>query len=145
MNILNRTHSKSLFGGALGAIALMMPLAGFGGVEIDQTLEMTTDGLVLVENIAGNIEFSTWDRAEVQIRGEAGDNVEEVEITKTSTGVQVRVRNRKGKRNMDQTDLYLRIPESASIEVDSVSADTTVNGNKGERITINTVSGDLEV
>lgn len=145
MNILIRTRSKSLTARALGAFALMIPLAGFGGVEIDQTVEMPADGLVLVENLAGSVEFSTWDRPEAQIRGEASDDVEEVEITTTSKGVQVRVRNRKGARNIDGTDLYLRIPEAASIEVDSVSTDTTISGSQGERIMVNTVSGDLEI
>jgi DUF4097 and DUF4098 domain-containing protein YvlB len=106
---------------------------------------MSNDGLVQVENMVGIIEFSGWDRSEVQIRGEAGDDVEEVEITSTATGVKIRVHNRSGKRNIEGTNLYLRIPQSASIEADSVSADITVSDNLGERILLNTVSGDLEI
>lgn len=106
---------------------------------------MPANGLVQVENLAGSIEFSTWDRPEAQIRGEAGDGVEEVEITATSNGVQIRVHNRKGHRHIDGTELYLRIPETASIEADSVSADISVTGNRGESILLNTVSGDIEI
>ncbi len=121
------------------------PPAAWSSDEIDRTLEMPADGLVLVENLTGSIEFSTWDRAEAQVRGEAGDDVKEVEIKATSNGIQVRVHNRKNTRHIDGTDLYLRIPESASIEADSVSADITVTGSQGESIVLNTVSGDLEV
>lgn len=129
----------------LVAALVAAPSSACAGEEIDETLEMPADGLVIVENLAGSIEFSTWDRAEAQIRGEAGDQVKEVEIEATSNGVQVRVHNRKDERHVDGTDLYLRIPESASIEAESVSADITVNGSRGEGVSLNTVSGDLEV
>ena len=129
----------------IGMLALVLPLAGFGNQEIDETLEMPADGLVQVENLAGVIEFATWEKAEVQIRGEAGDTVEEVEITTTAKGVQVRIHNKKNKRNTDGTDLFLRVPVAASIEADGVSADISVTGSRGENIIFNTVSGDLEV
>lgn len=129
----------------IGTVALMLPLTGLADQEIDETLAMPADGLVQVENLAGAIEFSTWDKAEVQVRGEAGDTVEEVEITSSSKGVQVRIHNKKNKRNTDDTDLFLRVPESASLEADGVSTDITVTGSSGESILLNTVSGDLEV
>ena len=145
MKTLINIRRKVLIAAIPGIIAMVAPVAGFSGEEIDQTLEMPADGLVLVENLAGTIEFATWDRPEVQIRGEAGDDVDEVEITASSKGIQVRVHNRKGSRHIDSTDLYLRIPEAASIEADSVSADISVTGNRGESVLLNTVSGDLEV
>lgn len=140
-----KTHHRTYCAAAAAAIALASPIAGICGEEIDQTLEMQADGMVQVENLAGSVEFASWDRDEVQIRGEAGDDVEEVEITSTSKGVQVRVRNPKNKRRIDGTDLYLRIPEGASIEGEGVSADFKVEGNKGPSIILNTVSGDLQV
>jgi len=134
-----------LIAAGLGAMAVMLPVTAVSGEEIDKTLNMSGDGLVQVENMVGIIEFSGWDRSEVQIRGAAGDDVEEVEITSTATGVKIRVHNRSGKRNIEGTNLYLRIPQSASIEADSVSADITVSDNLGERILLNTISGDLEI
>jgi len=129
----------------LGMVALFAPVVAAHAEEIDRTLEMSEDGLVSVENVAGTVEFVTWDRAEVQVRGEAGRSVEEVEISSTSGGVQVRVVNRKGERRVDGTDLQLRIPEAASVEAETVSADITLKGSRGERVNLNSVSGDLEV
>ena len=116
MKTFINTHRKKLAAAAIGAVAMMVPVAGFSGEEIDETHEMPADGLVQVENLAGIIEFVTWERSEAQIRGEAGDDVIEVEITTTSKGVQVRVHNRKGDRHIEDTDLYLRIPETASTD-----------------------------
>ena len=139
------THVKANIAASVCLIALMFPVAGSCGDEIDQTIEMPASGLVQVDNLAGTIEFSTWDRSEVQISGEAGDNVEEVEFSSSTKGVQIRVRNEKNTRRVDGTDLHLRIPEKASIEAESVSADISVSGSSGDNITLNTVSGDLEV
>ena len=127
------------------SLAFMLPTAVLAGADIDQTIGMAADGLVQVENLAGNVEFTAWDHDEVQVRGEAGDSVEEVIIRETSSGVLVKVRNRKNQRDMDGTDLYLRIPAKASIEAEGVSSDFTVRGSKGAAITISSVSGDLEV
>jgi DUF4097 and DUF4098 domain-containing protein YvlB len=128
-----------------GVLALSAPLVAVHADEIDETLTMPADGLVSVENVAGKVEFVTWDRAEVQVRGESGRSVEKVEVASTAGGVQVRVVNRKGERRVDGTNLQLRIPETASIEAETVSADITLSGSRGDSVSLRTVSGDLQV
>jgi len=129
----------------LGSMALLAPGMAVYAEEIDRTLDMAEDGLVSVENVAGTVEFVTWDRAEVQVRGEAGSSVEKVDISSTSGGVEVRVVNRKGERRVDGTDLQLRIPEAASVEAETVSADIKLSGSRGKSVSLRSVSGDLEV
>jgi DUF4097 and DUF4098 domain-containing protein YvlB len=119
------------------------PLAA--GEAIDRTESIPADGLVFVENMAGSIEFMTWDRDAVQLRGEAGDQVEEVAVRSTANGLQIRVVNRRDVSRVDGTDLYLKVPASASLEAESVSADITVRGNRGANVLLRTVSGDLNV
>ena len=128
----------------LGACTLSIPLTALSGEEIDKTLEMPADGLFALENMAGSVDIETWDRAEVQIRGELGKSVEEVEIETTSNGVQVRVINRKGEHRVDGTDLNVRIPQGASLEAETVSADISLHDSRGESVVLRTVSGDLE-
>ena len=129
----------------IGVLALSFPVFAACGEEIDQTLDMPADGVVAVENVAGTVEFATWDRAAVQIRGESGSSVEDVEINATSRGVEVRVINRKGERRVDGTDLRFIIPVNAVVEAETVSADITLEGSRGESVVLHTVSGDLEV
>lgn len=129
----------------IGVLVLAFPALAACGEEIDETLDMPADGLVAVENVAGTVVFATWDRAAVQIKGEAGNSVEDVEINATSRGVEVRVLNRKGQRRVDATDLRLLIPVNAVVEAETVSADISVEGSHGESVVLHTVSGDLEV
>lgn len=128
-----------------GATALALASAAWAGEEIERTLQMSADGLVVVENLAGTVEFIGWDRDEVEVRGEAGDGVDEVQIDSSSKGVHVRIVNRNNQRHVDGTDLTLRVPKGASVEAESVSADLTVSGLRGGTIILQTVSGDVEV
>lgn len=140
-----KTRMSLWIAAGLGSAAIMAPVAAWCGEDIDRTIPLEAEGLVRVENLAGQIEFIGWDRPEVQLRGELGDSVEELVVDTSSAGVTIRVRNRKGKRNVDATDLFLRLPQSASIEADSVSADISVSENNGQSVLLNTVSGDLEI
>ncbi len=129
----------------LGALAVSWPAWVLAGEDVERTLALPADGLVRVENMAGTVAIETWERDEARVRGEPGDSVEEIEIVSGSSEVQVRVRNREGKRRIDGTDLHLRIPVGASVEVETVSADVSLSGSRGERVVLRTVSGDLEV
>lgn len=143
---LHHVHRSARRAGACLALALLLlPATAGAGEPIDRTLSMPPDGLVRVENLAGSVEFSAWDKAEAQVRGEAGDSVEEIIIRETSNGILVEVRNRKNERNIDSTELYLRIPAAARIEGEGVSSDFSVTGSRGASIEIRTVSGDVEV
>jgi DUF4097 and DUF4098 domain-containing protein YvlB len=128
----------------LTALALLYPLTGLSGEKLDETHDMAADGHVRIENLAGSVEVTVWHEAKIEIKGELGDDVENVEITATDNGIQIRVRNKRNRHNIDETDLYLRVPHTASIEVETVSADIDLNGNEGESIVLSTVSGDAE-
>lgn len=129
---------------AVPALALLFPLAGLSGESLDEKRNMAADGHVLIENLAGKVEVTVWDKAAIEIKGKLGDDVEEVEILETDSGIQIRVRNRPHVRNVDGTNLYIRMPASASIEVETISSDIDINGLVGESIVVETVSGDVE-
>lgn len=143
-----RSYAKFRSGGLAPILFTLLATAPWplvAGEEIDRTEAMPADGLVFVENMAGSIEFVTWDRAAVQLRGETGDQVEEVTVRSTGNGLQIRVANRSDASRVDGTDLYLKVPATASLEAESVSADITVRGSRGANILLRTVSGDLSV
>ena len=125
--------------------ALLFPLTGHSEDSLNETREMAVDGRVIVENMAGSIEFSVWNEAKIEISGELGDDVERVEITESAKGIHVRVHHKSNVSRVDDTSLYLKIPMAASIEAESISADIDVDGSNGESIVVNTVSGDVDL
>lgn len=126
-------------------LLMMAPIALLAADDIDSTHEIPGDGLVQVENVAGSIEFTVWDRNEVHLQGRVADDVEEVEIESTANGLRIEVRNKRNQRQIDSTHLKLKVPVSARIEAEGVSADISVEGSRGESLILSTVSGDVEV
>ncbi len=129
----------------LATVTLLLLPAVHAGSSIEQSRAMRKDGLLKVENAAGSIEITSWDKAEVRISGELGDDAEDLEILETSSGVEIRVRNRNNQRNVDESHLRLQIPAAASVEARSISADISVQGLAGASLVLNSVSGDLTV
>lgn len=112
------------------------------GPVIDETRGLKSNGRVSVNNVAGIIEVSTWDRNEVNIGGRLGSGDDKLEISGDSNELNLVVRLPKKSRNGHDTVLELRVPTNARVELETVSADVVVNGSKGP-VKVNTVSGDI--
>jgi DUF4097 and DUF4098 domain-containing protein YvlB len=127
----------------LACAALWYFPAAEGATPIDENRAIPADGLVQIDNMAGSIEISAWDQPGVQISGELGEDVEKLDIQESSSGVKIRVQNRENQRHVDVTHLRLKVPATVSVEVESVSADLTVQGLSGKSVVFSSVSGDL--
>jgi DUF4097 and DUF4098 domain-containing protein YvlB len=111
---------------------------------VDERWDIDADASILIENIAGSIEIQGWDQNEARLTGELGNSVDELEISASDSMLQISVANR-NQRNVDNTDLKLMVPKGASIEASAVSADITVSGMDNERLTAESVSGNVDV
>ena len=132
------------FAMATAVTGLLFSQPGQAGGEIEEQRSMAADGFVAVENIAGEVEVQGWDRNELRLTGELSDDAEALDITPTGNGFRIEVRYPRKARNMEDTELILKIPRQASLEVETVSADITVDDLDGDRLMLSTVSGDIE-
>lgn len=132
----------------IACFLLALPASALAGQEIEERRDLPADGTVSVTNVAGDIDISTWDRQEVHLTGELGDQ-SELEISTSGNTLRIEVRNPRGNsrwgRDYEESDLVLRVPESASLSIDGVSSDITIRGSRGARIDAETVSGDVWV
>jgi DUF4097 and DUF4098 domain-containing protein YvlB len=125
-------------------LCVSTPLLAFAGEAVDKKWDVKADVRVSVENIAGEIEIQGWGRNEVQLTGRLGDSVDELEINKTDSGLDISVINR-DQRNIDETQLILRVPESAVIVASAVSADIEISAMNSEKLSASSVSGDVVI
>lgn len=143
------------------AFALAWP--AHAGKPIDERRPLDADGRVAVNNLAGEIKVSTWDRNEVAITGTLGDDVEALEIRGDARNLQVLVRYPRNTRGgVDETLLWLQVPGRAALDLEAVSADVLIDGAGGalsaasvsgdiratvesSEIKLNTVSGDIQL
>jgi len=129
----------------ISTVIMMLASASvFAGQSVDKNWDIDANASISIENIAGSIEIKGWDRNEAHLTGELGDSVDELEITATGSSLQITVQNR-NQRNVDSTELKLMVPAGASIDVSAVSADIEVTGLDNEKLTANSVSGDVDV
>ena len=117
------------------------------GESVDRTIAVDVDVEVEIENIAGSVEVEVWDKAEVRIVGELGDDVEGIDIDAGSDSVRIDVEipDHSGRRrNWDiESDLKIWVPVEASVGVETVSASIEVHDVGGD-IDLETVSGEIE-
>jgi DUF4097 and DUF4098 domain-containing protein YvlB len=112
------------------------------GPVIDEHRPLTAEGRIYINNTAGNIDVSTWDRNEVAITGTLGGSAERLDINGDPAALNVVVRLPKHSFHAGETILKLRVPSNARVDLDTVSADVAVDGARGA-VKVNTVSGDI--
>jgi len=125
-------------------IMMLVTASAFAGQSVDKSWDIDADATISIENIAGYIEVRGWDRNEAHLTGELGDSVDELEINASSSSLQISVVNR-NQRNVDSTELRLMMPKGATIDASGVSADIDISGLDNEKLSANSVSGDVGV
>lgn len=143
-------RAAALLLGLLAGAALPLQAA----TPIDETRPLDPRGRVEIDNLKGSIDVRAWDRPEVRITGSLGDGVERLEIEgdRQHLSVKVKYPNRgsglgffTGSDRADPTDLVLMVPLQANLDIDSVSAGIKVTGVAPSELSIDTVSGDVDV
>jgi DUF4097 and DUF4098 domain-containing protein YvlB len=143
---MNRHLKTSALALALGA-CLASP-ALLAATPIDQTRPLDARGHVEIDNLKGRIQVRAWDRNEVHVSGSLGEGVEKLVIEGEGDHLLVRVQYPKqiGAWRGDRTgptDLQLRVPLRADLEIDSVSADVDIAGVAPDELSVETVSGKI--
>jgi hypothetical protein len=119
---------------------------------IDETVAADPDGEVSIELIAGSIHVIGWDRAEVQVTGTVGDDVEEVDISASGGDVSIEVElpDRDDDDSEDRSfndadaDLEIRVPAGCLLEVETISAGITVEDFSGA-VDLESISGEVSI
>ena len=111
--------------------------------DVRETRDVSPTAEVRVINTAGDIEIEGWGRAQVEVDADLGSNVKELifEVDDDVVLIEVKV-PRNSSRNVS-SDLIIKVPQQASVEVSAVSADISIEDVHG-RQRLETVSGDID-
>jgi DUF4097 and DUF4098 domain-containing protein YvlB len=135
---------KTLLVLALGC--LLTPwCAVFASTTINESRPADAQGTVEIYNVAGSIHVQGWDKAEVEVTGSIGKNVERVEVSGggSHTSVRVVLRSEHGWNSEGEANLTVHVPTGSALSCNTVSADVKVSALRGEA-TLKTVSGDVD-
>jgi DUF4097 and DUF4098 domain-containing protein YvlB len=112
--------------------------------QVDERRPLKADARVEVSNVAGEIIVEAWDKNELHLTGTLSEQVEKLEITGDASRLKIEVKLPRRTRNVEDTDLRLKVPAGITLEADGVSADIQVRGIRGD-VRASSVSGDVEL
>jgi len=130
----------------LATIALVLAAAvGFtlAQEKIDKRVSAARDGVVTIENIAGSVTVTGWDRDEVEVTGTLGRGTRELVFKNSGNETTIRVELPEHARNVDGSDLMIQVPRSSRLEIEVVSANVSLSDVSGP-IDVSSVSGEVE-
>ncbi len=124
----------------------------FAGTPINQTRPLAADGSVSIENIKGRIVVRTWAQPQVRITGTLGKGAEKLEVDGDGRDLSIEVKypdRRNGwgwnRNEMEPTILEITVPQKASLDIESVSAEVDVQQIAGRKLDVSSVSGNIVV
>lgn len=122
--------------GLIGASVAQQP--------VDELRPASAKGVVVVDVVAGSVRVRGWERGEVRITGTLGRGTERLDCRRAGdrTTVQVIVPGDEGE--VEGSDLELRVPSGSRVEVETVSADVSLDAVVGA-VDVETVSGRIAV
>jgi len=138
----------------LAAALLALPTVAFAAtIPISEVHPLNPDGAVSIDNARGAVVVRVADQSEVRISGTLGDGVERLAIEGDHRHLSVHVINPQSKgwlgnlggAQTGDTRLEITVPVHASVAVEGVSAVTDIKGVAGRRLSVNSVSGDVQV
>jgi DUF4097 and DUF4098 domain-containing protein YvlB len=125
-------------------LAGALPLAAFaGGGSVNRTVPADANGEVEISNVSGTIDVRGWDRNEVQVTGELGDDVERLDVESSGGHTLVKVILPRGHNGDGEATLEIKVPKGSAVEVGAVSADVTSKGVLGTQ-RLKSVSGEVD-
>ena len=130
------------------AFLILVALAVAGVAQADRTVDEThplaADVRVEISNISGEVKVIGWSGDGVSISGTLEDGVKELDISSSGSRLSIEVELEHRTRNNGSAYLTVKIPTTASLDVEAVSADISVDGVAGE-LDLESVSGQVEV
>ena len=131
---------------AICAIAALVPcsLVHAGRTNIEERRPADPQGEVEIVNVSGKVEVQGWDRAEVEVSGSVGANVDRVDVSGTGNHTAIHVLSRSAHSwNSDgEANLLIHVPAKSAVTASLVSADFKVMSVAGD-VKLQSVSGDV--
>ena len=139
MNINTKNAFLQTFKAPVGAKVLLstalftIASAAFAGEKVDKTIDTSSSPKVDIEHINGKADIRVWDKSQVRVTGELGDQTEEFIFERRGDVVVIHVeveRNSKSwfNKGKDGDDLVIYIPSASDLHYTAVNADLTAEG-----------------
>lgn len=115
------------------------------GEPIDETRTVSAAATIVIKNIKGKVNVRGSATEQVHLTGTLGDGTRGLEVSDGGSRLTIEVKYPRDGHFVEDTVLDIDVPTGVTLQIETVSADVTVNDVDGELIQIETVSGNTEV
>lgn len=137
------------------ASIVLVSLASTSGAEaadFEQRAPMSPGGDLEVSNVSGSVEIRGWNRSEIQVVADVKSVNDRIEFEIRDGSAFVGVRSERDKKRSDHwhrdqhkdVDFVINVPRSTRVSVNTVSADIDVRDVTGDQ-RLESVSGDIDL
>jgi putative adhesin len=113
-----------------------------GDHQVNEHRPLNANGEISLNNMAGTVVVSAWDKNEVDVTGEIDGDIDHLDVSGDAAHLSIVARSQKRFHGGGSADLHLMVPAGAKLTLETVSADVSVSGLRGP-LKVNTVSGDV--
>ena len=141
--------SRSVFFSAMLAVFPVM-----AATPINESRPLDATGQVHIGNVTGSIVVRTWNKPEVRVTGSLGKGTEKLDIDSNPASIDIEVKYPdnggwklwgRNDNQVEPTVLEVTIPQRASLDIESVSADVDVQPMAGRKLSVSSVSAPIVV
>jgi DUF4097 and DUF4098 domain-containing protein YvlB len=134
-------EQKTMKRAALVVATLLLAPGGLAAqTTVDQKRPAAPDGAVSIENMAGSVKVTGWDRSEVQVKGTVGAGGE---LSFDGSGKRTHIEIESDHNPMGvQSDLEVFVPAASTLEIEGFQATISVTGVTGS-VKAETVNGSI--
>jgi putative adhesin len=129
------------------AAAALVLLVGAHAATADQKVDArrnaSADALVEIENPAGSIRVTGWDRNEVEVSGDLGAGASGLDFTGSGTRVRIGVDTERNPHGV-VSNLEIHVPSRSRLQIESFAGSITVQAVTGT-VAAETVNGSIAI
>lgn len=137
----------------LYCLAFGITTPAWAATPIEASHPLAKDGSLHIGNVEGRVTVTAWDKAEVKITGSLGDGAKPFAFAGDAEELSVEIEAKDSDGwlgfgeggDMEPTVLEVRMPRGATLELDVVSADASIQGLVNTRVDVDSVSGDVQL
>ncbi|MDO6568532.1 DUF4097 family beta strand repeat-containing protein [Alteromonas sp. 1_MG-2023] len=148
MTTIRKTLASVLFHGVLISSSLLA-VSAHAGEKIDRMLDAPNNAKIDIEHVNGDAEIRGWDKPQVQVTGELGENTEEFIFEQRGNVIVIHVEVErsgmdwwKNKSKVKGDDLVIFVPKTSDVNYTAVNADVEIS-DITQGVNVEVVNGDV--
>ena len=125
----------------------LLSLNSLAGQKVDESLQVDPNSLIEIEHVRGSAKVIGWDKNEVKIEGELGEDSEGIKLERDGKSVIIEVDSVRQSWSWSESSgpgdkLTIYVPYKSRVDYDSPNADLNIENIHGG-VNIEMINGDL--